>query len=427
MLALTTYQRTALACEARLTWNCWARQTGKSFTFSLRRLLRGLRRRRTQVILSAGERQSREVMDKLRRHCRALRIWYEWHGHGCFRGTSFRQLEIRLAGGLRIIGLPANPMTARGYTGDVFLDEFAMHRNDDAIWAALYPTILRGDGELDIASTPRGQQNLFHRLRDHAAFTATTLPLAAAVAQGLKVDLQAARDGIADDWTWRQEFECEFLDEATSFMTSELIRSCQDAQLSGEIDHAALKRRGAELYAGIDVGRRHDRTVVWLWERDGSAHVTRGLVVLQGESFTRQEETIARLLAHPSLRRCCIDATGMGMPLAERLTERFGEHRVEPITFTAAIKCELAGRLRMFAERGQLSIPVDEEIADDWHALTRVVTAAGHVRLDAERSADGHADRFWAAALGIHAARSPTGEIGFVSGGRLSFARSGAW
>ena len=52
----------AVEDEARLTWNCWARQTGKSFTFSLRRVLRGLQRRRNQIILSAGERQRREVI-----------------------------------------------------------------------------------------------------------------------------------------------------------------------------------------------------------------------------------------------------------------------------------------------------------------------------------------------------------------------------
>lgn len=34
----------------------------------------------------------------------------------------------------RIIGLPANPETARGFTGDVLLDEFAMHAFDREIW-----------------------------------------------------------------------------------------------------------------------------------------------------------------------------------------------------------------------------------------------------------------------------------------------------
>lgn len=40
---LLPYQRLAVENPARFTWNCWARQTGKSFTFSLRRVLRGVR------------------------------------------------------------------------------------------------------------------------------------------------------------------------------------------------------------------------------------------------------------------------------------------------------------------------------------------------------------------------------------------------
>jgi hypothetical protein len=60
--------------------------------------------------------------------------------------------------------------------------------------------------------------------------------------------------------------------------------------------------------------------------------------------------------------------------------------------------------------------------------MSRIVTG-GNVRFDADRSSGGHADRFWAAALGLHAAGGAEtgGEIGYVSSGRLTFARPGAW
>jgi phage FluMu gp28-like protein len=123
---LLPYQREDVDCEDRFRWNCWSRQTGKSFTKSLRRILRGLRRRRNQIFLSAGERQSRELMQKARQHCETLKIACDYYDDRNFEGTSFKQLEIALPGGIRIIGLPANPQTARGFTGDVLLDEFAM-------------------------------------------------------------------------------------------------------------------------------------------------------------------------------------------------------------------------------------------------------------------------------------------------------------
>jgi phage FluMu gp28-like protein len=427
LVSLLPYQRQALLTDERFTWNCWSRQTGKSFTFSLRRLLRGLHRRRNQIILSAGERQSLEVMEKVRRHCQALQIWCDWHGHGFFRGTSLRQLEARLPGGVRIIGLPANPMTARGFTGDVFLDEFAMHADDDAIWSALFPTVLRGEGELDVASTPRGQKNVFYRLRDNPRFRRRTVTLADAVTAGLDVDVAALREAIGDEIAWRQEFCCEFVDEATSFLTHALIRSCQDVQLAAAVDWERLRRPGVRMYAGVDVGRWRDVTAIWLWERAGDTLATRGVEVLQAAPFSEQEAAIGRLLEERGLRRCCIDATGLGLQLVERLAERFGDHRVEGVAFTAALKSELAGRLRVLAERGRLRIPVDEGIVNDWHSIARLVTGAGHVRFDADRSGGGHGDRFWAAALGLHAADEPSGEAGLATGGRLTFARDGVW
>lgn len=428
LLTLLPYQLAALRTSARFTWNCWSRQTGKSFTFSLRRVLRGLARRRNQIILSAGERQSREVMEKVRMHCEALRVACELFNLTLFEGMRVNGLEARLPLGVRIIALPANPMTARGFTGDVFLDEFAMHADDEAVWAALFPTVLRGEGEIDIASTPRGRKNLFHRLQSNSMFAASTVTLKSAVEEGLDVDPLTLQAAVGDDEIWRQEFCCEFLDETTSFLPYELIRSCQDGRLSADVDWAMLEERFNDLFVGVDVGRKRDLTAIWLWQREGEAMITRGLVVMAGAPFTEQEAMLARILSGVAIRRCCIDATGMGLHLAERLVERFGDHLVEGVVMTCAVKSEAAGAVRMMAERGLLRIPADEAISQDWHSIARSVTSAGHIRYDADRSSVGHGDRFWAAALGLYAAKSAmTGGAGLITGEVLRFSRKGIW
>jgi len=99
IIPLLPYQREDVESEARFRWNCWSRQTGKSFTKSLRRILRGIKRRRTQVFLSAGERQSRELMAKARQHCEALKIATEYYDDRFFKELSVKQLEIVLPGG----------------------------------------------------------------------------------------------------------------------------------------------------------------------------------------------------------------------------------------------------------------------------------------------------------------------------------------
>lgn len=429
---LLPYQRVALNSPARFTWNCWARQTGKSHTFGLRRLARGLIRRRDQIILSAGERQCREVMQKIRAHCHQLEAKFVEIDPGAFEDAAVRRTEAKLPGGVRILALPANPMTARGFTGDVFLDEFAMHKGDDAILAALFPTLLRGNGELDIASTPRGQGNQFHRLRDSTEFTCTTITLETALSQGLNVDAEAMRRALDDEQIWRQEFCCEFLDEVSSFMPYALIRACQNARLSIEPDGRTLDDRHASVFVGVDVGRVRDATAVWLWRAAGEGFETAGIIVRRGAPFDEQERLIAEILMRPSVRRCCVDATGLGFHLAERLTSRFGDHRVEAVTFTAPLKSQLAGAVRVLAERGLLAIPVDTEVTNDWHSIRRVVTAAGNFRFDAERTAAGHGDRFWAAALGLHAANgsmvsASDAAASFVSGSGTRFGREGVW
>jgi len=234
-LPLLPYQRSAVDSNARFRWCCWSRQTGKSFTHALRRILRGLRRQRNQIFLSASERQSRELMHKARQHCHTLQVACRHCNNTYFDDTSFKQLEIELPNGVRVIALAANPHTVRGFTGDVFLDEFAMHADDRAIWAGLFPTILRGQGELDVASTPKGKKNMFHDLTGNDMFERSTLTLPMAIEQGLDADADQIRRSMADDQLYRQEFLCEFLDETTAFLTYELIAACQDPTLEKEV------------------------------------------------------------------------------------------------------------------------------------------------------------------------------------------------
>ncbi len=370
---LLRYQRALVESPARFCWANWSRQVGKSFAFSLRRMLRGLRRGRSQLLLSASERQSQELMEKVRRHAEALRLATGWSS-GYWRDTHVRRLEVILPGGVRVIGLPANARTVRGFSGDVFLDEFAMHRDDRAIWAAIFPTILRGDDEL-----------------------------------------------------FRQEFGCAFLDEATAFLTYEQIARCEDGSLAKDVDLASLERKGGTLAVGVDVGRKRDLTVIWLVRREGPALITAGVIELAGAAFRRQEDVLRQVLSVRSVSRCCIDATGLGMQLAEVTVERFGRSRVEPVTFTASSKQAMAGRLRVLAESGEIRIPVDADIRNDWHAIRRVIGAGGQVRFEADRTATGHADRFWAAALAIRAADGLAGPVQYHTEGRLTYARKGIW
>jgi phage FluMu gp28-like protein len=66
-------------------------------------------------------------------------------------------------------------------------------------------------------------------------------------------------------------------------------------------------------------------------------------------------------------------------------------------------------------EDKKLRIPYSPKIRADLRAVTKETTTAGNIRFTAERSENGHADRFWALALAIHAAGTAAGPVNVVS------------
>jgi len=179
----------------------------------------------------------------------------------------------------------------------------------------------------------------------------------------------------------------------------------------------------------VDIGRRRDLTVLWLLEADdGPAPVywTRGLLALDRQPFAAQRQALDALLAQAAVRRCAVDATGLGAMLAEELQTKWGA-RVEPVVFTQAVKEALAVRVKRLLEEGRVRLPADAAVRAALGAVKRYVTPAGHLRFDADRTeAAGHADHFWALALALAAAEEPEISLEFVSTSLLRpFAQAG--
>ena len=220
------------------------------------------------------------------------------------------------------------------------------------------------------------------------------------------------KGGCADEESFLQEYMCVPADDASAFLTYDMIAACEydrtPVNLSDVSDLSDLSD-AKELYVGVDVGRKKDLTCIWVNALEGGRHLCRRLIVMQNRKFSDQEEVLYRILALPNMRRCCIDATGLGMQLAERAMDRFGRYRVEGVQFSGPVKEELAYPLRAAFEDLNLRIPFDRNLQADLRAIRKETTAAGNIRFSADRSENGHSDRFWALALAIHAAGTNTG------------------
>jgi phage FluMu gp28-like protein len=244
-----------------------------------------------------------------------------------------------------------------------------------------------------------------------------SVPVQKAVEQGLveKINAATGKSESREDWlarqraecldeeSWAQEYCCVPSDDASAFLSYELIAGCE--YRGGENWQSDLADAKGRLFVGVDVGRDHDLTVIWVVERLGDVNYTRRVLTLQGETFDAQEHALYSILQLPQVQRVGIDSTGLGRQFAERAQQRFGKYKVEAVSFTAPVKEELAYPLRAAFEDKSVRIPNDALIRSDLRAIKKETTASGNIRFTADRGANGHSDRFWALALALHAAK----------------------
>jgi phage FluMu gp28-like protein len=420
LIKLLPYQRAWLADPARFKIAMVARQCGKTKFMGALEVVedclaaeaRGERSR--WIWLSRGERQAIEAVEEgLKPLCKIYgaafeAAEYEWSDGG----PKYKASEIVFPGGSRVTALPANPDTARGFTANVVLDEFAFHRDSRAIWRALFPVISRNGLKLRVLSTPNGKNNKFYELMTSAdrGWSRHRVDIYQAVAQGLDRNIDELREACGDQDAWEQEFELKWLDEGSSWLDFDLITACEDADAGDPAKYA-----GGFCYAGNDIAASgSDLWIFWVLEAVGDVFWTREIRTLRRASFAEQDAAMAELMAAYRIVRCGMDQTGMGEKPVEDAGRRY-PGRIEGVVFTPASKLAIATIGKQAFEDRKVRIPAGDSILRaDLHKPRRVTGPTGIPRLVAERDGAGHADRFWALMLALaagDAARYPAPDI----------------
>lgn len=414
---LYPYQKKWILDESRFKEGRWARQTGKSFSCGAGIVLDCREKENNKwIAISSGERQVKEFMEKIELHARITGDVLAWHEEtfGFQNPEGFKEeykvTECRLRNGSKIIGVPANPDTARGYSANVYLDEFSVHKSSREMWAAVFPIVSRGGYKLWITYTPKGKQNKAYEISNNSMFSHHVLDIYQAVEQGCPHDISILKAAIDDPDLWAQEYEVQFLDEATAFITYDMINEV-------ETDRAGRPDlyEGGRCYVGMDVGRRRDMTVFWVLELVGDVLWTREITTMLRAPFSAQEQEADRIMTQYRPLRFCMDQTGMGEKFVEDLQGKYAS-TVEGVLFSGPVKLDLANTFRRRFEDKQIRLPISRELRDDIHSIKKITTSSGNIRFDAERSENSHADRFWAGALAVHASDSGGPPAGASSG-----------
>lgn len=401
---LKPYQLAWVRDESRFKIGLWSRQTGKSFATACEAVLHCLLNPGTLwVVLSAGERQAIEWMRKARQWAEAVQLALSAYDETRPSGNALMtRAEITFANKSRIIAIPANPDTARGYSANLVLDEFAIHEKPWDIWAAIYPSItnpLSGQKLLRIVSTPKGMGNKFADLwHKNAAYSKHKVTILDAVAQGLPVNLEELRAGVDDPDIWAQEYLCEFIDTSSVLLPYDLIAPCEVPRLD-----PSCVPDDAPRFIGMDIGRSKDLSVILIGAKvNGVTHLI-ATEVLRKMPFAEQLQRLCTHAADRRVSRVAIDATGIGAMLAEEARRALGS-KAEGVVFNAKTKGELYAAMRRAFEDKTVRIPAERDLREDLHAVQRNVSTGGAITYSAPRNDDGHSDRASALALLLHAA-----------------------
>lgn len=397
------------------------------------------------VCMSAGERQSVEWLSKAKEWQAAYRMVIEdiAEDRGGIAEGLLRSTEIAFSNGSKIIAIPANPSTARGYSANTILDEFAYHEDPDAIWAAMFPattnalagtfldrfralikgesTDIRREMKLRVVSTFNGRNNKFFALWEKAAengYSAHKVTIHDAIADGMPLDAEKLRRALDDPDAWAQEYECEPMDSSSVLLPYDLIATCESASatttLAAEFWESA---HHLPIFMGLDFARKRDLSVAWSNAKLGEIEQTLEVLEMAKMSTPRQVELLRPRIK--KAQRISVDYTGPGVGMGDYLVEEFGEWdparhlygKVELVTFSNPVKVDLFSKLRMGFENRRFLVPISRVIREDLHSVNRVTTANGTVTYRAPHSEDGHADRTTALALAHRAASGIQTEI----------------
>jgi hypothetical protein len=137
-------------------------------------------------------------------------------------------LQMTLANGSRVISLPGDEETIRGYSGVRLLVVDEAARVPDALYRSVRPMLAVSRGRLVCLSTPFGRRGFFHDTWHSAEVWERVRITADRCPRITREFLEEERVALGDRW-FRQEYFCSFEDTIDAvFSHEDILAACSD-------------------------------------------------------------------------------------------------------------------------------------------------------------------------------------------------------
>jgi len=389
----------------------WCRQSGKSWIAAALLLNYALTHPNSYIgVLAPGWRQSKLIIRRIRYFLQKLPKEY------CPKP---QRTVLYLNTGSVIEAFPNNPDTIRGPTLNVIYWDEANFTADDAdLWTAILFTISTTKGKVLVSSTPWNTDSVFYKIfhsEEYSDFVRSHVSWQQALEPNGPLD-KATLDKIRrqfgeDPWRWKREMEAEWAEDESAWLPQSLITKCiaTEKTFGEELelwDFESLNK-GCTLFAGLDLGRLQDYSVLVVIEQVKEAKfVLRHLKIFElGTSYASVIGYVKTLQDRwGGFAKIRVDSTNQDY-VVEDMTNS-GIDNVEGVRFSAPRKQEMATLLKQRMTNNQFWYPYftwQKPYPGEW--VTELNVERFELRKDGSIAFNHpqgtHDDCFWACALAL--------------------------
>ena len=280
----------------------------------------------------------------------------------------FNKNEIRLSNKNIIHASTGSIMaTVEGETYDLIIIEEAQDMDDLRIEKSILPMVASCNGTKILcgAPTPESKGYFYYQSRTANVHRKIIFNCYECLEQMAPQDRINYRRFITDyikrhgddSVSFQTQFLLKWLGEAKTFIEMEMLEKLKTGTRK-EIE------KEFECFAGIDVAKASDSTVVTIIRGDSQSkiHILNWLE-LKGEEaddYTKQIESIKNFLNSYNIRKICVDSLGVGDSPTDFLKKEFGDEMVKGVPLTSKNKSELYEHLLMLIKQQRLTYPEED-------------------------------------------------------------------